>query len=91
MQSVTTIIVFVLMGLIGGIAHVIIDSESWEDLKKFSSFKTMVIGGIAGFVYSFLYSDYSFPNGAMAFVTGYMGTDFIKSLIDRLGKKKNNG
>ena len=81
------ILFFVILGVIGGATHVIMKAEKWEDLKKFSSFKRTILGTIIGGIYYLLYSEYNFPNMVMAWVTGYMGTDFIQSIIDRLSKK----
>jgi len=86
-MDVTQIIWFILLGILGGIANVIISAESWDDLKKFSAFKRTVIGAIVGFLYKFLYSDYGFPNFVMAFVAGYMGTDFLLAVIEKFKKK----
>jgi len=80
-------VLFAIMGFIGGIAHCLIDAKSWDDLKKFEMCKQIFIGGIVGFLYSFLYSDYGYPNTIMSFVSGYMGTDAIKTIIDKFGKK----
>jgi len=86
-MDIITIVTFVILGTLGGITHVVIEAESWEDLKKFSSFKRIVIGSIIGFLYMFLHTDYGFPNFIMAFVSAYAGEDFIKKLIDKLTKK----
>lgn len=82
-----TLIYFIVLGLIGGIAHVILDAENWEDLKHFSSFKKSVTGAICGFLYFFLYSEYDFPNTVMTFVAGYAGTDFIVGILEKVKKK----
>lgn len=82
-----TIVTFIILGTLGGVAHVVLDAESWEDLKKFSAFKRLVIGAVIGYLYIYLHSDYGFPNTIMTFVSGYAGTDFIKGIIDRLTKK----
>lgn len=74
---------FVLLGFIGGVAHVVVDAKEWEDLKKFSSFKQSILGAICGFIYCLLYSEYSFPNTVMTFVSGYMGTDFMLKIIEK--------
>lgn len=89
--DVTTMIVFAVLGTLGAVAHVLIDASSWDDVKKFSSFKTILIGMIVGVLYLFLYSDHNFPNSVMTFVAGYMGTDFIEGLIDKMKKKNGNG
>jgi len=83
-----TIITFIFLGLLGGVAHVVIDSEKWEDLQKFSSFKTAIIGAISGVVYFIAHSNYDFPNAFMTIVAGYFGTDFLKGLFEKYKAKK---
>ena len=86
MFDTNTLIACIVMGVLGGTANVIISADSWDDLKKFSSFKRVVIGGIAGFLYNFLHHDYNFPNAVMTFVVGYSGTDFVQKLMEKLKK-----
>jgi len=74
------------MGLLGGVANVILWAQDWNDLKQFKSFRQIVIGGIVGFVYTYLHSEYAFPNMVMAFVAGYMGTDALQGIIERFKK-----
>ncbi len=76
---------FIFLGLVGGIAYVFMHSDDWEDLTRFGAFKRVVIGGIVGGVYFILYSEHDFPNTVMAFVSGYMGTDFIERLVKKRG------
>ncbi len=84
-----TFIYFVFIGLIGGVAHVIMEAKSWSDLKNFSAFKKSTLGAICGFIYYFLYSDYDFPNALMTFISGWWGTTFIMSIIEKYkGKNK---
>jgi len=78
--------IFVLLGLIGGMTHVIVKAESWDDLKRFPAFKRSLLGALCGFIYYFLHSEQDFPNSVMTIISGYMGTDFIKSVIERLQK-----
>ena len=85
--EITTILFFIVLGLIGGIIHIMVDAEKWEDLKKFSAFKGSVIGAFCGLLYFFLYSDHDFPNAIMTIAAGYIGTDFIKGIIERIRKK----
>ena len=82
-----TILYFIILGVVGGATHVIVKAEKWTDLQKFGSFKRTILGAIIGGIYYLLYSDYNFPNMVMAWVTGYMGTDFIQTIITRLSKK----
>jgi len=89
MLDYVTLVVSVALGTAGGIAHVFIDAKKWEDVKAFGSVRQIVIGAIVGGLYTFLHSDYGFPNFVMTFVTGYMGTDFLQGLIDKLRKKES--
>ena len=88
MVAIEQIIWFVFLGLLGGITYVFINSDSVDDLTQFEAFKRYIIGGVVGFLYNILYSDYGFPNSIMCFVSGYMGITFIEGLIDRLSSKE---
>lgn len=81
-----TLICFTIMGFLGGVTYSLLSAKSWEELKTFHYSRRMILGAIIGFLYNFLYSDYSFPNFIMSFVSGYMGTDFIAALIEKLRK-----
>jgi len=76
----------VVLGLLGGSANVLLWAQGWNDLKTFKSARQVIIGAIVGYVYSFLHSDYGFPNYVMSFVAGYMGTDFLQGIIERFKK-----
>jgi len=78
---------FTVLGLLGGLAYCFIWAEKWADLRSFKYSRRIVLGAIIGLLYSFLHSDYGYPDFVMSFVAGYMGTDFIMGLIDRLKKK----
>jgi hypothetical protein len=78
---------FIFLGLLGGITYAIINSKKWADLITFSSCKRYIIGVIIGFLYNILYSEYSFPNTIMCWVSGYMGVTFIEGLLNRFLKK----
>jgi len=80
-------VIFTVLGLLGGCAWVLNWAKGWEELKSFEATRRIILGGIIGFLYNFLHSDYSFPNSVMAFVAGYMGTDFIAGLLERFKKK----
>ncbi len=77
------ILYFMVMGFIGGLLHVIIKADSPDDLTTFSSLKRLVLGPCSGFLYSLLYSEYNFPNSLMAIASGWLGTDFIISIIKK--------
>ena len=88
METIIQMFCFIVLGLLGGITYVFINSESVEDLTKFESVKRYIIGAISGFLYNILYSEYNFPNFIMCFVAGYMGTTFIEGLVNRFGPKE---
>jgi len=78
---------FIFLGLLGGVAYVLMEmAEKWEDLIAFPSFKRYTLGAITGLVYFIGYSERSFPNGIMCFVSGYAATAFIQSLVNRLSR-----
>jgi len=89
MLDYVTVAVSVALGTAGGIAHVFIDAKSWGDVKKFSSVRQIVIGAIVGGLYTFLHSDYGFPNFVMTFISGYAGIDFLEGIIDKFRKKES--
>lgn len=84
MVDIPQIIYFIVLGLAGGLAYVFMHSDDWEDFTKFDASKRVILGGIIGGVYWILYSEHNFPNMAMTFVSGYMGTDFIEKLVQKL-------
>ena len=46
-----TIIQFIVMGFLGGLTFVLIKAKGWEDVKKFSMIRRLIIGGICGLLY----------------------------------------
>ncbi|GAJ03623.1 unnamed protein product [marine sediment metagenome] len=86
MIDLTSLLWFVFLGLVGGVAQILMKAEKWSDLKEFSAFKRSLIGAICGFLYYFLYSDYNWPNTVMTIVSGWFGTDFLLSIFKKLKK-----
>jgi len=74
---------FIVSGLLGGLLYVLMWTKTTKELKDYNNIKRVFMGAIVGYVYFFLHSDYNFPNGVMAFVAGYMGTDFIEALMEK--------
>lgn len=87
MPGLETIVYFTVMGFLGGVAYCLTWAESWEQVKSFKYSKRMILGVIIGFLYNSLHSEYDFPNFVMAFVAGWMGTDFLLGIIEKLFKK----
>jgi len=82
---------FVVLGFLGACAYIIMWAKSFGDIKSYGSFRHVVVGAVIGYVYSILYSDYGFPNQVMCFVAGYMGPDFIESIVERMKPKTPEG
>jgi hypothetical protein len=79
-------LVFTILGAIGGLAYILVNTNSLEEALQYRYLKHIVLGGIAGLTYYFLYANYSFPDGMMAIVSGYASADFIPALARRLLK-----
>jgi len=82
-MEIPTIALFSFMGFLGGLAHALIISKRWKDLKKFTTVRRVIIGAIVGFLYFFMWSEWTFPNAIMAFVSGYWGVTFLEELAER--------
>jgi len=87
MIDVASLVSMALMGFLGGVTYCLVTAKSWRQFKEFRYSRRMMLGLIIGIVYCFLHSDYNFPNTIMAFVSGYMGTDFVSAIIEKLSKK----
>jgi hypothetical protein len=74
---------FMLMGFLGAFLYVLMWAKKPENLYSFEAVRHLVVGVIVGYIYSILYSEYSFPNAIMSLVAGWMGVDFIESLVER--------
>jgi len=82
--QVPEVIVFVFLGLLGGFTYILVEvAQKWDDLLTFSAFRRYVLGAIVGYLYHIAYSTWTVPNSLMCWVSGYMGTHFIESLIKR--------
>jgi len=83
-------VVFIFLGLLGGFTYILVEvAKKWGDLLTFSAFRRYTIGVIVGYLYHIGYSTWSLPNSLMCFVSGYMGTHFIESLIRRFDSLNN--
>ncbi|MEM3964871.1 MAG: hypothetical protein QW584_04015 [Thermofilaceae archaeon] len=77
---------FVVLGAVGAILYILVWSKNFRDLVKYESFRHIAVGALAGYIYSILYSEYSFPDSVMATVVGYFGPDFVEALFEKLKK-----
>jgi len=70
---------FTLMGTLGGAAYILV----WKITEKYEIIRHLLLGAIIGLIYYSIYSEWTFPNSVMAFISGYMGTDFLEGLAER--------
>ena len=85
------VLVFIVLGAIGGLAYILVNTNSLEEALQYRYIKHIILGGIAGLIYYFLYANYSFPDGVMAIISGYASADFIPALARRLTKTIGGG
>ena len=78
------LVLFVVSGLLGGVASALLWAKSWEDLKRYETFRAVALGAIGGFVYYLMHTEWSLPNGVVAFVFGYAFQDFVEGLVERV-------
>jgi hypothetical protein len=77
------LLLFVVSGLLGGVASALLWVKSWEDLRRYEVFRSVALGAIGGFVYYLMHTEWSLPNGVVAFVFGYAFQDFVEGLVER--------
>jgi hypothetical protein len=75
---------FIVSGLLGGAASALIWAKSWQDLKKYETFRSIVLGAIGGFLYYLLHTEWSLPNGVVAFAFGYAFQDIVEGLVQKI-------
>jgi len=75
---------FILVGALGGLTYVFMVADDWKAFTEFGSQKRVILGGIVGFIYFYLHSDWGYPNAVMTWVSGYMGPTFVDHLIEKL-------
>jgi hypothetical protein len=77
-------LLFIVSGLLGGVASALIWAESWQDLKRYETFRSIVLGAIGGFLYYLLHTEWSLPNGVVAFAFGYAFQDIVEGLVQKI-------
>ena len=76
-------LLFIVSGLMGGIAHGLIWARSWQDLKTFEFFRAVTLGAVGGFLFFLVHTEWNVPNGVVAFVWGYAFRDIIEGLVSK--------
>jgi hypothetical protein len=77
-------LLFIVSGLAGGLAHGLLWARGWRDLTSFEFFRAIMLGGIGGFVFFLIHTEWSVPNGVVAFVFGYAFKDVIDALAEKV-------
>jgi hypothetical protein len=80
------LLLFIVSGLLGGVASALLWAKSWGDLKKYETFRSIILGAIGGFLYYLMHTEWSLPNGVIAFAFGYAFQDIIEGLIAKILK-----
>jgi hypothetical protein len=75
---------FIISGLLGGVASALLWAKGWGDLKKYDAFRAVVLGAIGGFLYYMVYSEWSLPDSVVAFVFGYSFKDVVEGVVERV-------
>jgi hypothetical protein len=78
-----TLTLFVVSGLLGGVAAALLWAKSWEDLRRLEFARSIMLGAIGGFLYYLMHTEWSLPNGVVAFTFGYAFQDIIEGVIER--------
>jgi len=79
---------FVLTALLGGTAFVLFEAKEWADLRKFKTFRHLVLAAIGGFVWFLLHSEWGFPNAVVCFIAGWFAPSFLESFVRRVRPPK---
>jgi len=83
MVDLAVLLTFTVLALLGGLAMALLIAKTWRQFASYSTARRGAIGAIVGFLYYFLWSEWTYPNAVMAFVAGMWGTDFLERLRER--------
>ncbi len=83
-MPVEDVTLFVVSGLLGGLASALVWAGSWEELLSYEGFRSVVLGAIGGFLFWLIHTEWSVPNGVAAFVWGYAFKDIIEGFVERV-------
>ena len=81
------IFMFIVSGLLGGIASALLWAKGWEDVRKFEFVRSVILGAIGGFLYFLMHSEWNLPNSVVCFFFGYSFKDIIEGLAEKVKQK----
>jgi len=74
---------FIVSGLLGGIASALLWAKGWEDVRKFEFVRAVILGAVGGFLYYLMHTEWSVPNGVVAFFFGYAFQDIAEAVLSK--------
>jgi hypothetical protein len=77
-------LLFIVSGLLGGLANGLLWARGWQDLKAFDFARSIILGAIGGHLFYMMHSEWNIPNGVVAFVFGYCFKDVIEGLVEKV-------
>lgn len=81
---VLTVVWFCGNAVIGAIAYIYFNSVTERDKR----IRHIILAGIAGYIYFYLYSEHNYPNSFMAIVVGWFAPDLIEGIMKKYKEKK---
>ena len=81
--DISQMVVLIVNATIGGFLNVLMWAKKPEDVTRWESVKTVIIGTIVGYVYWWAYAYHGVPDGLMSIVAGYTAKDFIDWITEK--------
>ena len=78
-----SIVLFILNGVVGALIHALWWAKKPEDMTSWEAIKSILIGGLAGYIYWWGYISHGLPDGLMAIIVGYCARDFMDWVVER--------
>jgi hypothetical protein len=75
---------FIISGLLGGVASALLWAKNWGDLKRFEFARDVILGAIGGYLYFLMHTEWNVPNGVVAFTFGYAFQDVVEGAVERI-------
>jgi 4-amino-4-deoxy-L-arabinose transferase-like glycosyltransferase len=75
---------FIVSGLLGGVASALLWAKSWQDLKRYDVFRAVALGAIGGYLYYLMHSQWNAPDTVVAFFVGYSFKDLVEALAEKV-------
>jgi hypothetical protein len=74
---------FIISGLLGGVASALLWAKNWGDLRRFEFARVVILGAIGGYLYFLMHTEWSVPNGVVAFTFGYAFQDIVEGVAEK--------